>query len=269
MSTASTTTEIEYPDSDGEPIAENTLQFRCIHTLFGGLMALFRDRPDIFVASDLLWYPIEGNNSYRLAPDAMVVFGRPKGHRGSYMQWREEGIAPQVVFEILSPGNRAGEMENKRQFYERHGVEEYYLYDPDRLTQQGWLLLGDQLRPIAAMEDWESPRLGVKFEIGGEDLWIVGPDGRPFATYLDMVEESERAQRLANRERQRADAERLRAEQERGRAEQERLRADGEAIRAEQERGRAEREVREKETALNQAARLAAQLRALGIEPEA
>ena len=38
---------------------------------------------------------------------AMVVFGRPKGYRGSYRQWEEGGIAPQVVFEILSPGNRA------------------------------------------------------------------------------------------------------------------------------------------------------------------
>ncbi len=32
----------------------------------------------------------------------MVVFGRPKGDRGSYKQWLENQIAPQVVFEILS-----------------------------------------------------------------------------------------------------------------------------------------------------------------------
>jgi Uma2 family endonuclease len=61
-----------------------------------------------------------------MAPDAMVAFGRPKGHRGSYMQWRGGGIAPQVVFEVLSPDNRAGELARKFQFYERFGVEEYY-----------------------------------------------------------------------------------------------------------------------------------------------
>ena len=37
----------------------------------------------------------------------MVVFGRPKGRRGSYRQWEEDNIPPQVVFEILSPGNNA------------------------------------------------------------------------------------------------------------------------------------------------------------------
>jgi len=248
MSTASTTTEIEYPDSDGEPIAENTLQFRCIHTLFGGLMELYRDRPDVFVAADLLWYPIEGNNAYRLAPDAMVVFGRPKGDRGSYMQWREEGIAPQVVFEILSPGNRAGEMENKRRFYERHGVEEYYIYDPDRLTLEGWLRHDDSFRPIAEMDGWVSPKLGIQFEFGGEELPILFPGGRPFSSYGELLERSDR---------------------DRARAEDERARAENERARAENERVRADRESREKDSALERARRLTEQLRALGIEPEA
>ncbi len=40
-----------------------------------------------------------------VAPDVMVVFGRPKGRRGSYKQWQEDNIAPQVVFAILSPSN--------------------------------------------------------------------------------------------------------------------------------------------------------------------
>jgi Uma2 family endonuclease len=40
----------------------------------------------------------------------MVVFGRPKGDRGSYKQWEENNIIPQVVFEILCPGNRSQEM---------------------------------------------------------------------------------------------------------------------------------------------------------------
>jgi Uma2 family endonuclease len=37
-----------------------------------------------------------------------------------------------VVFEILSPGNRLAEMMAKFEFYDRYGVEEYYIYDPDR-----------------------------------------------------------------------------------------------------------------------------------------
>ena len=99
---------IVYPESDGQPIAENTLQFQWIVTIEGGLDALFINDPNVFVAGDLLWYPVEGEPTIRAAPDSMVVFGRPKGDRGSYSQWEEGGIPPQVVFEILSPGNRAG-----------------------------------------------------------------------------------------------------------------------------------------------------------------
>ena len=55
-------------------------------------------------------------------PDVMVAFGRPRGDRGSYKQWEEGGVAPHVVFEVMSPGNRAGKMAKKFLFYERHGV---------------------------------------------------------------------------------------------------------------------------------------------------
>jgi Uma2 family endonuclease len=118
---------VVYPESDGQPMADNTKQFEYIVTIKGGLDALYHSDPNVFVAGDLLWYPVEGDNTIRQAPDVFVVFGRPKGHRGSYRQWEEGGIAPQVVFEILSPSNRLGEMLRKFKFYERYGVEEYYV----------------------------------------------------------------------------------------------------------------------------------------------
>src|SRR5207248_4872551 len=86
--------EIEYPESDGEPIAENTLQFRWIMTIQGNVDAIFRHDPKVFVAGDLLWYPVKGDPKIRIAPDTLVVFGRPKGYRGAYLQWQENGIAP-------------------------------------------------------------------------------------------------------------------------------------------------------------------------------
>lgn len=82
----------------------------------------------MFVAGDLLWYPQPGDNKIRQAPDTMAVFGGPKGDRSSYQQWEEGNIPPQVVFEILSPGNPLKEMARKFKFYEQYGVEEYYIY---------------------------------------------------------------------------------------------------------------------------------------------
>ena len=141
---------VVYPESDGLPLADNTKQFRWIMTIQGGLDAQYLDDPDVFVAGNLLWYPVEGDNKTRSAPDAFVAFGRPKGDRGSYRQWVEGNVPPQVVFEIVSPGNSQGVLTEKFNFFDRHGVEEYYLYDPDENALDGWLRKGGRLKKIPA-----------------------------------------------------------------------------------------------------------------------
>ena len=229
-----------YPERDGKPMADNTRPFEYIVMIQGGLAALFADRPDVFVAGDLLWYPVEGKPKIRAAPDAMVVFGRPPGHRGSYIQHREADIAPQVVFEVLSPGNTRQEMQRKLRFYERYGVEEYYEYDPDHGILKGWLRRGAQLKPIAPMSGWVSPRLGIGFSMAGTDLVLHRPDGRRFETFVEIEQRAEAEHQHAKAESQRAEAEFQRAEAEFQRAEAERQRAE----------------------------RLAQQLRALGIDPD-
>jgi Uma2 family endonuclease len=212
---------IEYPDNDGEPMADNTLQFTWIVVIKEGLEALFRHDPNVFVAGDLLWYPVEGKPKIRFAPDAMVALGRPKGRRGSYKQWEEAGVAPQVVFEVLSPGNRPGEMTAKLGFYETYGVEEYYTYDPDDGTLKGWLRVNDRLVPVPNMAGFVSPRLSIRFEPGKgpDNLTILTPDGKAFLTYSELVEQIEAAEQHAElqdeeivAERQKVDTERQRAE---------------------------------------------------------
>jgi Uma2 family endonuclease len=184
------TNQIVYPDSDGQPMADNTKQFQWITVIKTNLDWLFRNEEMVFVAGDLLWYPIEGNPKYRVAPDVMVVFGRPKGDRGSYKQWLEDDLAPQVVFEILSPGNTEGEMDRKLQIYARCGVEEYYIYDPDRSILKGYQRSDDFfLDRIEEMNGWTSPRLGITFRLIGEDLQITHPDGRIFETFDNVATE--------------------------------------------------------------------------------
>lgn len=204
--------QIVYPDSDGQPMAEGTLQFEWITTIKGGLDAVFRDDPNVFVAGDLLWYPVEGDNTIRTAPDAMVVIGRPKGYRNSYQQWQEKGIPPQVVFEVLSPGNRLGEMTRKFRFYERYGVEEYYVYDPDRIELTGWIRHGAELDEIPIMDGWTSPRLTIRFELADDTMRIYGPDQRSFATYLELIQQRDEAAQQRDEVAQQRDLERLRAD---------------------------------------------------------
>lgn len=195
---------IIYPDSDGKPMADNTLQFRWIVLIKENLECVFRDQPDVFVAGDLLWYPQEGHPEIRVAPDAMVVFGRPKGDRGSYRQWQEANIAPQVVFEILSPGNTLKEMAKKLAFYERYGVEEYYIYDPDRIDFTGYQRVGDRLALIETVEDWVSPRLQIRFVLTPTELKIYDRQGNQFVTLLEVSQQVEQERQRAEQERQRA-----------------------------------------------------------------
>ena len=205
--------EVIYPDSDGQPMANNTEQFRWILVIQQNLDWLFADNPDVFVAGDLFWYPIEGKNYIVNAPDVMVVFGRPKGKRGSYLQWQENNIAPQVVFEILSPSNSQTEMERKLIFYERYGVEEYYIYNPQNNQLRGWLRTEDGLDVISEMENWVSTRLGIKFDLSGEELQIYRPDGNKFSSYLEISQLLEQAEKALAAERRKTQllAEKLRA----------------------------------------------------------
>lgn len=238
---------VVYPESDGQPMADNTLQFQWIVTIEGGLDTIFRDDPNVFVAGDLLWYPVEGDPTTRCAPDALVAFGRPKGHRGSYLQWKEAGIAPQVVFEVLSSGNRPREMRQKLQFYDRYGVEEYYLFDPDRLRLSGWRRSDIGLETIPEMHGWVSPRLRIRFELGPDGLSIYGPDGKQFKTFVEVTRERDEAER----KREIAEREREIAEREREIANRKHRIAN-----------------RERDAALERAERLAARMRELGIDPE-
>jgi len=266
---------IVYPDSDGKPMADNTKQFNWIVKIKEGLELLFADRADVFVAGDLLWYPVEGDNKTRIAPDAMVVFGRPKGDRGSYRQWEEGGIAPHTVFEVLSPGNTKKEMEEKLEKYGCYRVEEYYEYDPDRIVLKGWLRSGNRLEPIADMQGWVSPGLGIRFEITDSDLLIFRPDGQRFLGFLETEKGRKQAEEQAKKERLQAEKERLRADKERKQAEKERLRADKERKQAEKEKLRAKKAEKEKKLAESmaeaerqRAERLAARLRELGLSAD-
>ncbi len=237
-----------YPDSDGAPMAESTLQFDWIVKLKENLEILYADRPDVFVAGDLFWYPVPDRQvSGPLAPDAMVVFGRPKGPRGSYKQWEEGGIPPQVVFEVQSPSNSVRELKDKLDFYDTYGALEYYLYDPERNRLDIWLRQHGRLTPVRYVNGWTSPRLGIRFALRPKTLEVFDPAGQPFLSPVELARRARAAEAQAQDLMARAEQEQARAEKADARAEQERTRAAQADARAE---------------------RLAERLRALGIDPD-
>ncbi len=98
---------IIYPDRDGKPMSDNTLQFRWIVTIEEGFEAIYRDDPKVFVAGDLLWYPVEEKPKIRTAPDVMVVFGRPKETAARTINGRKTDRPPGRLRNPL-PGNCGG-----------------------------------------------------------------------------------------------------------------------------------------------------------------
>jgi Uma2 family endonuclease len=234
--------EMTYPESDGQPMSDNTLQAFWIIFLYNNLNALLPD----FVAANLLWYPVRGNRK-ALAPDVLVALGRPKGYRGSYLTWNEAGIQPQIVFEIRSPSNTDAEMSAKRADYDRFGVEEYYHYDPHHNLLEVFVRQNRVLERMAVVGSFDSPLLGIRFLLRPEGLQVLEPNGRPFQRF-----EEERAQREAAE----ALAEAAAAQLEAAEAQIEAAAAQIEAAEAQaaQERQRAER--------------LLARLRALGLDED-
>ena len=140
---------IEYPSSDGQPMAENDAQRNAIMYGIGALSRHFRDRRDVYVSGDLLIYYEEGNPRVSIAPDVFVVFDVEDRERPNYKLW-EERHAPAFVLEVASPSTWRDDLGRKRSVYAQLGVREYWQYDPtgehlparlqgERLTPSGYV----------------------------------------------------------------------------------------------------------------------------------
>ena len=203
------TSNIFYPTSDDLAQGRTTIRYEWIVAIKGGLDAAL---PNAFVAGDLFWYPVQGDRGTRLAPDVLVALDRPKGDRGSYKQWEEDAKPPDVVFEIWSPGKSFAHKTNKLLFYNRHGVREFYAYDPDANELTVYLRGARGLDLVDAAAGSTSPLLGVRFEVGAKKLVIPGPDGRPFRTFAELHADAEAARQDAGAARHTAEAATARAD---------------------------------------------------------
>jgi hypothetical protein len=210
-------------------------------------------RPFLATANVGLFYAVR---QPPLVPDALLsldveVSGDwlAKEHR-SYFVW-EFGKAPEAVLEIVS-NTEGGETTDKMNKYAQIGILYYVIYDPAQAVQSEPLrvfVLRDKSYAPCSAEWLPVVELGLtlwqgRFE-NWETEWLRWCDrqGRVIPTGSERAEQ----------ERQRAEQQRQRADEERQRADEERQRADAERQRADQEHLRADR--------------LAAQLRALGVNP--
>ena len=148
------TATVDYPSSDGKPMAESDSQLLPLMYAVYGLRHHFRNEPDVYVSGNLLLYYQEGKRS-AVAPDVFVVFGVPDKVRSSYFLW-EEAKGPDFVLEITSRSTWREDQTRKRELYHRLGVREYWQYDPTRdylePPLQGLELMGRAYRRLPERE---------------------------------------------------------------------------------------------------------------------
>ena len=244
MATSSRSRPIDYPTSDGKPMAETDLHRRIMMDLLEILDDRYADDPNAYVSGDLLLFYEEGNRRRHVAPDVFVVLGVPKTPRDHYLMWLE-GKGPDVVIEVTSKTTRREDQTKKRTLYQDVlRVPEYFQIDPteDYLKPpfQGHRLVEGCYEPIRRIDGrLPSLVLGLLLERNGPRLDLIDP-----ATGDRLLTRRERAAeadiRRAEADRRRAEADRLRSEEERRRAE-----ADARAAEAEAEADRLRRELEE------------------------
>lgn len=205
-------TEIFYPSSDGEPLAESYAHLNAILTTLQVLTQYLAGIQATVLADQFLYYS-QGYPNLRVAPDVMVIFDVAPGDRDNYKIW-EEGQVPSVIFEMTSPSTKNQDLGFKKTLYEQLGVHEYWLFDPRgewlEGQLQGYRLVEGSYRPIT---DYVSEVLGLRLEIEGKRLVFYRQDTG------ERLLISEELRAALETEKQRAEAEKQKAEAEKQRAE--------------------------------------------------
>ena len=78
------------------------------------------------------------DNMNALQPDILFIADE---NMGIIKKGKVKG-SPDLIIEILSPGNRKHDTEKKKTIYEKFGVKEYFIVDPENKETITWYLTG-------------------------------------------------------------------------------------------------------------------------------
>lgn len=94
-------------------------------------------------------------------PDIVVLLN---GNQGSFTESGHFKGTPDLLVEILSSGNKNHDLIRKKDLYERFGVKEYWVIDPDtRLVMVFQLVNGSYVKTSEAIALVQSPLLNTQF----------------------------------------------------------------------------------------------------------
>jgi Uma2 family endonuclease len=175
-----TVPEIEYPTSDGKPMAETDDHRELMLDLIETLKRRYAGHPDFYVSGNLLMYYLEGDKHRHVSPDVFAVPGVGKHNRDYYLIW-EEGKGPALVIELTSRSTKNEDLKVKFSLYQDVlKVQEYFLFDPHaeylKPPLQGFRLYRGRYVPIKAVKGrLPSKVLGLHLERNGKELRLYDP----------------------------------------------------------------------------------------------
>jgi Uma2 family endonuclease len=170
--------EIEYPASDGQPMAETMLHRRVMTDVIQGLEERYARIANVWAGGNLFVYYEKGNPQKCVAPDVLLVQGVKKSDRDVYLLWEEK--VPALIFEITSRKTRSEDTGKKKSLYEQLGVAELVLFDP----------YGDYLEPRLQgyrLEQGRYRKLSLNRD-GSLDLRTVGLTALPEGERLRLLD---------------------------------------------------------------------------------
>jgi hypothetical protein len=204
---SSQSTEVFYPSSDGEPLAESYVHLCALLATLEVLRQYLLGKQATVLSNQFLYYA-QGFPRLRVAPDVMVIFNVAPGGRDNYKIW-EEGQVPVVIFEMTSEGTKNQDMGFKKTLYEQLGVLEYWLFDPKgewiKEQLQGYRLRGEVYEPIT---DSRCEPLQLRLQIEGQLIGFYREDTGEKLLIPEELAEALKQERLA-REQAESQVERL------------------------------------------------------------
>jgi Uma2 family endonuclease len=144
--------EIDYPETDGRPMAETPLHRDVLFLCIDILRRWFAANQNVYVSGNMMLYYERGNPRRWISPDVQVTLGIPREpERRVYKTW-VEGKMADLVIEATSRSTQREDEQFKFELYRGLGVAEYYLFDPegDYLDPPlvGYRLIAGEYRPI-------------------------------------------------------------------------------------------------------------------------
>ena len=181
-----------------------------ITELFNTLRTYFQQESKTKVFADMMFYYEEDNPQKCISPDVMVVKGVDKHLRRVFKLWEEN--VPEVVFEISSRKTWRDDLQKKFFLYQKLGVKEYYIFDPEYKclpeTLLAYHLKGSVFKPIKVKKNRVfSPSLNLEIVDTGKTLRLYNPETHSFLPTMEELTEQ-----VADVESLKSEVEKLKAE---------------------------------------------------------